>query len=131
MVRVGNLGIAALAWFAAACGGPGGTSGGQGAAAVGEGRALYGRYGCAACHGEEGHGDGPMAERLRARPRDFHDAEAFRYGHTHEAIAKSIAEGGFPGAGMPAFRDIPEPQRAALGAFIASLHGGSGSEGGS
>lgn len=62
-----------------------------------------------------------MAERLRVRPRDFHRAETYQYGRGIDEIAKTIAEGGIPGAGMPAFPDIPEAQRAALAAFVVSL----------
>jgi len=35
------------------------------------GRELYATRGCASCHGESGHGDGPAAASLAIKPRDF------------------------------------------------------------
>jgi mono/diheme cytochrome c family protein len=40
------------------------------AVAADDGRALYLRY-CAACHGREGRGDGPVAPALGERPTDL------------------------------------------------------------
>lgn len=41
-----------------------------GAEAVTDGQALY-QTNCATCHGDSGHGDGPVAASLNPRPRDL------------------------------------------------------------
>ncbi len=43
------------------------------AADIERGKALYTKYGCAVCHGRNGHGNGQIARTLNPRPRDFHD----------------------------------------------------------
>ena len=60
------------------------------------GKVLYGKH-CSQCHGDAGDGQGPAADRLRPRPRDFRrgiykirrttqgelptDGDLFRIGH--------------------------------------------------
>src|SRR5262245_42232225 len=48
---------------------------------------------CALCHGPEGKGDGPGAQNLNPKPRNFHDA-AYMSGRTDEQLHKVIKEGG-------------------------------------
>jgi mono/diheme cytochrome c family protein len=62
------------------------------------GRLAY-QVQCARCHGPEGRGDGPDAERLRPPPRDFASG-AWKAGPSAEAIRKVIVEG-LPGSAMP------------------------------
>ncbi len=88
---------------------------------VAQGRRHYLIYGCAACHGSEGKGDGPAAASLRVPPRDFRKAGAFRQGHSAEAIARTIAEGVPASGAMPASPFIPADERLALGLYIRSL----------
>ena len=57
------------------------------------GRELYAENGCASCHGSAGHGDGPSAATLPARPIDFRDVSQFKHGSTEAAIAQTLAEG--------------------------------------
>lgn len=117
--------MVAVASLALGCRGAGGGHSAKdeahGRADAVEGRALYDRYGCATCHGSDGGGDGPMAERLRVRPRDFRKTETYRYGAGASEVAETIEKGGMPGGGMPAFPDLPAAQRSALAAFIVSL----------
>ncbi|MBK9062076.1 MAG: SCO family protein [Acidobacteria bacterium] len=87
-----------------------------------EGRALYLSFGCAACHGPEGRGDGPAAPSLHAPPRDLHDAASFKNGHTVPGIAGSIMNGvGDGSTGMMAFPHIAGKDRLKIAAFVASL----------
>jgi len=91
-------------------------------AAVAEGRALYLSFGCAACHGPEGRGDGPAAVSLLTPPRDLHDAASFKNGHTVPAIAGSVMNGvGDGSTGMMAFPHISGKDRLKIAAFVASL----------
>jgi len=48
---------------------------------------------CQSCHGPQGHGDGPAAENLKPRPRDFHNRK-WQKAVTDAEIAKAIIYGG-------------------------------------
>jgi mono/diheme cytochrome c family protein len=48
---------------------------------------------CVACHGLEGHGDGPAAANLKPRPRDFHNAK-WQKSINDATIARAIVSGG-------------------------------------
>jgi len=82
--------------------------GGTGEAAV---KRLYGKY-CAQCHGAEGEGDGPAADFLYPKPRDF-SLGVFKYKTTHaddefpsdDDLRKTIREG-LPGTAMPAWAGV-------------------------
>ena len=90
--------------------------------AVVRGKALYERYGCAVCHGAEGRGDGPVARSMKPPPRDFRDATAFENGRSLGAISETIRVGVMnKGVGMPGYPHIPEEERRAIGAYVASL----------
>jgi len=60
----------ALVAFGAACQPPAEREDAPVAARIAEGQALYRANGCAACHGRDGRGDGPLAPSLRPPPRD-------------------------------------------------------------
>lgn len=72
-----------------------------------QGKALYGRY-CAQCHGAEGKGDGPAADFVYPRPRDFtlalYKVRSTPTGQlpTDQDLFKVISEG-LPGTSMPAW----------------------------
>lgn len=86
------------------------------------GRDLYRANGCAACHGLEGRGDGPVAATLTPRPRDLASPDSYRVGHDAETIARTLAVG-LPGAGsMPLFSHLSNHERRAMALFIRSLH---------
>ena len=57
---------------------------------------------CAACHGEQGRGDGRMARRFKPPPADFRDPEGVPR-LTDEELVDVIIEGR---ASMPAFGDV-------------------------
>jgi len=64
---------------------------------IDEGRKLYGTY-CAACHGDQGRGDGPAGAALSPRPSDLtHTSEHHRDGD----LAWKIATGKPP---MPGWK---------------------------
>jgi cytochrome c553 len=55
---------------------------------------------CSACHGESGKGDGPGAQALDPKPRDYTDKE-WQASVTDEDLKKVIVEGG-PAVGKAA-----------------------------
>jgi mono/diheme cytochrome c family protein len=73
-----------------------------------EGKALFTKMGCIACHGESGHGDGPSAATLvddaqnKIKPRDFSRAGAFKSGYATKEIVRTMLTG-FNGTPMPGF----------------------------
>jgi len=77
---------------------------------------------CAACHGQEGKGDGPASGSLAPRPRDFHD-QGWQRQITDEHIERIIRLGGSSvgkSASMPANPDLSPPVIAGLRELIRS-----------
>jgi mono/diheme cytochrome c family protein len=102
---------------------------------VAAGQQLFAENGCASCHGATGHGDGPVADTLAPRPRDFSTA-IFTHGNSVDAIARTIAAGiqmpmtshvGVTGApiqhqqGMPKFAHLTDLERQSLALYVLSL----------
>ena len=129
MIRARALHLAALASTLAAAGhslvaAPAGPAPGSGDAR--RGRVVFARA-CAACHGLEGHGDGPAARQLDPRPRDL-TTQQYRFRSTPTGslplpadLERTIRDG-LPGTAMPGFRDIfSAEQLADLIAFLYSL----------
>jgi cytochrome c553 len=48
---------------------------------------------CVACHGDQGHGDGPAAANLNPGPRDFHSAK-WQRSVSDATLTKAIIYGG-------------------------------------
>lgn len=88
-----------------------------------EGSALFRHY-CAACHGDEGHGDGLNAYNLDPRPRDLADP-AFQKSRSDDDLAALIRSGGGAAGlstGMPPWgRTLGERRIRNLVAFLRSL----------
>jgi mono/diheme cytochrome c family protein len=81
------------------------------------GRDLY-RLRCAACHGAEGRGDGPVAASLNPRPTNFVDSTQHS-ARTDSAVAEVIMRG--RGA-MPAFeRMLTRVQVDSVVAYLRTL----------
>lgn len=78
------------------------------------GQALYARN-CATCHGATGGGDGPGGATLRPRPAKLaeHDYSAGRL--------SEVLWNGVHGTSMPAWRDRPAEDRAALAQAVRAL----------
>jgi DMSO reductase family type II enzyme heme b subunit len=96
------------------------------AANVEAGRALYGRY-CSQCHGEEGKGNGPAADLVYPRPRDFSTAifkvRTTKSGQlpTDHDLFHIISEG-LPGTSMPAWKKfLSEAERWQLAHFVKTF----------
>ncbi|MGK7344586.1 MAG: c-type cytochrome [Candidatus Nitrospinota bacterium M3_3B_026] len=74
-----------------------------------EGKKIYDRL-CAGCHGEKGEGDGPAADRLRPRPRNFKIAR-YKFTYTpfgkmpHDSTLRRWIAEGLPGSSMPGWKD--------------------------
>ena len=72
-----------------------------------EGKGLFGKAGCVACHGAEGRGDGPAANTLKdvwgnpIIPRDLTQGP-LKWGTTGRDIYRSLWNG-VPGTPMPAY----------------------------
>jgi mono/diheme cytochrome c family protein len=85
---------------------------------------LYSNY-CAACHGEEGDGNGPGARFLYPRPRDFRAAQ-FRLVTTENRVPSDadlmrVVDRGMPGSAMFPFGHLPESERKALIGHVRKL----------
>ncbi len=78
------------------------------------GQSLYGRH-CASCHGETGIGDGPGAQGLVPAPANLAEHE-YSIGRLSGVLWHGVA-----GSAMPAWRDYPAADRAALAAAVQSL----------
>ena len=82
-----------------------------------EGLTLY-RQHCAACHGDQGDGNGPAARFLYPRPRNFREGR-FRLVTTSNAVPSRddlirVLTRGLPGSAMFPFGHLPEDDRRAL-----------------
>lgn len=94
--------------------------------AVERGRQLYGEH-CAECHGLEGRGDGPTAERLGITPRDF-TVGAFKCRSTPTGAAPTdedllrVIERGLRGTPMLGFANkLGRDDREAVVAYLEVL----------
>ncbi len=90
------------------------------------GQEVYEQW-CASCHGAEGSGDGPAAEYMLPRPRDFtlglFQIRTTGSGElpTDEDILRVINEG-MPGTTMPGWEDeLPQADREALVTYIKTF----------
>lgn len=83
-----------------------------------QGTRLFAQH-CAACHGAEGRGDGPLAKGMQPSPSDFHDEARMRqrslYG-LYNTI--SLGVGGTP---MRGFTEFSDADRWALAFFVGGL----------
>ena len=84
-----------------------------------KGRALF-QTNCAACHGPGGQGDGPAAQGLNPKPRNFASPAAWVNGYTLPGICKTLAEG-IKGTGMAAFDTLTPVDRVTLAHYVQSL----------
>lgn len=88
------------------------------------GQSLY-RTHCAACHGEQGDGNGAAARFLYPRARDFTAAE-FRLVSTTNLLPTDddlmqVIARGMPGSAMMPFGHLPDGERKALVAYVNEL----------
>ncbi len=89
------------------------------------GEALY-RAWCLECHGAEGRGDGPAADRMLPRPRDFVGA---RYQIRTTASGQlptdddlmRVLRGGLPNTAMPDWPNLSDAEKRDVIAYIKSF----------
>ncbi len=74
---------------------------------------------CAACHGAQGRGDGPLAKGMEPAPRNFHDDTRMRQRSLY-GLYNTITLG-VHGTPMRAFGELSENDRWALAFFAAGL----------
>jgi high-affinity iron transporter len=79
---------------------------------------LFGRH-CAACHGTQGRGDGPLAPGMNPTPRDFHDDARMRQRSLY-GLYNTITLG-VRGTSMRAFTEFSEADRWALAFVVGGL----------
>jgi DMSO reductase family type II enzyme heme b subunit len=98
--------------------------------ALEKGKEIYGRLGCAGCHGELGRTDGATATMLKEdlgnpiRPADLTKAWTFRGGATREDIFRVLSTG-LNGTPMPSYQEaLKDDERWHLTDYILSLGGG-------
>jgi len=79
---------------------------------------------CSKCHGTEGKGDGPQADALTTKPRDFTDCARMK-GLTDDTLFTAIKEGGEAvhlSKDMPAWKDgMDDDEIHDLIAYVRSL----------
>ncbi len=90
-------------------------------------KALYARE-CAACHGDQGDGEGPGAHIVNPNPRNF-TLGVFKFRSTPSGqpptdadLFKTISEG-VAGTAMPSFRELSENERWSLVAVVKQFAG--------
>lgn len=90
-------------------------------APLARGQRLYADH-CASCHGDRGEGDGPGSQALRPRPTNFVEHE-----YSDQRLADALWNGVW-GTAMPAWRDWPLEDLAALAAVVKGLGSTSGND---
>jgi cytochrome c oxidase cbb3-type subunit 3 len=79
---------------------------------------------CSKCHGTEGKGDGPQADALTTKPRDFTDCARMK-AMTDDTIFTAIKEGGEAvhlSKDMPAWKDgMDDDEIHDLVAYVRTL----------
>lgn len=89
---------------------------------VAAGQELYLENGCGACHGPEGHGDGPVLKTLKITPRDFREPSSFVNGYSVEQISRTIGDGLVAETdSMPAYSHLTGDERDELAVYVMSL----------
>jgi mono/diheme cytochrome c family protein len=91
---------------------------------IASGKQIYAQQ-CAACHGNEGRGDGEAAYLLYPKPRDF-VAARYRLVSTWDRVPTDqdlfdTISRGMPGSAMPSWEHLPADQRWGLVYYIKSL----------
>jgi cytochrome c oxidase cbb3-type subunit 2 len=85
---------------------------------------LFDRH-CAACHGQVGHGDGPLASHFAKAPADL-DQGPFVWtpaGPELETRLARVIKFGIPGTDMPGHETLDDGQLLGLVRYVAALRG--------
>ena len=87
------------------------------------GQAVYSAN-CAACHGQDGAGEGPASVGLEPPPSDLTDS-AWTAGDGSLAAIRNTVENGSPGTAMIAWQGtLTEAEIEAVSRYVQSLGGG-------
>jgi len=91
---------------------------------VNAGKAVYERK-CLLCHGQKGDGQGPAAELLLPKPRDFTRGlfkirSTANKPPTDQDLLRIVSEG-MPGTSMPPWEVLPEKDRRNVVAYVKSF----------
>jgi len=88
-----------------------------------DGRSLFGRH-CAACHGDEGRGNGPLADRWSKRPANLREGpfvySGAQQGPPNLTLAR-IIKFGIPGTDMSGHESLGDAEVVALAKWVKSL----------
>jgi high-affinity iron transporter len=74
---------------------------------------------CAACHGADGRGQVPIAEKMEPRPANFHDPDIMAGLTPYKAF--NTTSFGVPGTAMPGFPTLTEDERWSLAFYLFTL----------
>ncbi len=94
-------------------------------AILSHGRKLYAEH-CQHCHGVAGDGQGPTAEYLNVRPRDYRKG-LFKFTSTKEGLKAhrndlfKIVEEGIPGTYMPSFKLLKKDEAQSIIEYVLFL----------
>ena len=88
---------------------------------VAKGKELYSVQ-CVACHGAEGHGNGPAASALNPPPRNFTSLAGWKNGRKPTMVFKTLKEG-LPPSAMASYSTLPADDRWALTHYVLSIGG--------
>jgi mono/diheme cytochrome c family protein len=78
---------------------------------------------CTACHGSDGHADGPLASHLGLRPPDFHTASWRRFpAAPDDTTLARVIKFGFPGSSMAGHEYLSDTEIVSLVAYVKHLH---------
>jgi cytochrome c oxidase cbb3-type subunit 2 len=90
------------------------------AASRDRGAALFASY-CAACHGSQGHGDGPLAAQLYDPWVNLHKPGFHSLPRPDDAALARIIRHGLPPTSMPGHEWLTDQQVADLAAYVKTL----------
>lgn len=76
---------------------------------------------CASCHGEKGAGDGPAAQALNPKPRNYTDpASEWKNGNDEKGILKTLNEG-IPGSPMVEYKRLGADNLTLIAKYVVHL----------
>src|SRR6185295_15500781 len=85
---------------------------------IARGEQLF-KVACAACHGADGRGQVPIAEKMEPRPANFHDPDTMAGLTPYKAF--NTTSFGVPGTAMPGFPTLSEDERWSLAFYVFTL----------